>query len=267
MRHLSPQRRVFVLGLALVVLLGGGLGLGAALRGGSQDPADQARPGPVLLVPGYGGSVSALQPLAARLRAQGREVVVVTLPDGGTGDLRDQADVLDAAVRRLERAGAPSVDVVGYSAGGVVARLWVRAHDGADRARRIVTLGSPHHGTDLAAEAQQLLGGCDAACTQLAPGSSTLADLDRGDETPDGPRWLAVWTTADRTVVPASSGVLAGAVDVRLQDVCPGSTTPHGGLPKDPAVIGLVLAALGVAPPQPPVAGSCGAYARAGLAA
>ena len=265
MRSLSPQRRLFVIGLLVVALLASTAVAVSYLRrpGGT---ADQAVPGPVLLVPGYGGSETALQPLAARLREAGREVVVVSLPDGGTGDLRAQGDVLDAAVRRLERDGAPSVDIVGYSAGGVVARLWVQEHDGERRARRIVTLGSPHHGTELAATAQALLGGCDAACTELAPGSDTISGLNRGDETPPGPAWVAVWTTADRTVVPARSGVLAGALDVRLQDVCPGSTTPHGGLPKDPAVIGLVLAALASAPPTAPPARSCRTYQAAGTA-
>src|SRR4051794_4672732 len=111
---------------------------------------DAAKPGTVLLVPGYGGAVSSLQPLATALRAAGRTVEVVALPDGGTGDLNRQADALDAAAARALR-DAPSVDVVGYSAGGVVVRLWVQRHDGVHKARRIVTLGSPHHGAQIAA--------------------------------------------------------------------------------------------------------------------
>ena len=72
-------------------------------------------------------------------------------PVVATGDLDAQAEVLGAAARTaLARAHATSVDVIGYSAGGVVARLWVRDHGGKSLARRVITLGSPHHGTDVA---------------------------------------------------------------------------------------------------------------------
>ncbi|NBH08527.1 lipase, partial [Amycolatopsis sp. SID8362] len=112
---------------------------------------DQNKPGPVLLVPGYGGGQGALDELAARIRqATGRGTEVLTLAGDGTGDLVEQAAVLADAVERAYAQGAPSVDVVGYSAGGVVARLWVSREGGGHQARRVVTLGAPMHGTGLA---------------------------------------------------------------------------------------------------------------------
>ncbi|MCW2608479.1 MAG: estB, partial [Frankiales bacterium] len=187
---MSPARRRLLQGLALLV----GLALVAAgalaLRG---DPpqrvaVDQARPGPVLLVPGYGGNTVGLEALARRLRAEGREAVVVDLPGDGTGDLEDSALRLRKAADDALAQGAPSVDVVGYSAGGVVARLWARA-GGAAQARRVVTLGSPHHGTGVAQlGAVFAAGACPTACQQLVPGSRLLDELDAGDETPAGPQ-------------------------------------------------------------------------------
>ena len=119
--------------------------------------ADQNRLGPVLLVPGYGGSTDSLRSLAARLVAAGRDATIVSLPGDGTGDLVAAADALgDQALAALDRTGAASVDVVGYSAGGVTARLWV-ADGGAALARRIITLGSPNHGTTVADLANSVL--------------------------------------------------------------------------------------------------------------
>jgi triacylglycerol lipase len=215
--------------------------------GGPEARPDQAVPGTVLLVPGYGGSQLALSGLAGRLVATGRTARVVTLPDGGTGDLLKQAGALDAVVREALRAGAPSVDVVGYSAGGVVTRLWVDRHEGAAVARRIVTLGSPLHGARIAAVGAALApDACPTACQQLAPGSALLDDLD-GTDLPDGLPWLSIWTELDETVQPPDSARLDGAVNVSVQRLCPGNRVSHSGLPTDPAVSAMVLDALGAA--------------------
>jgi triacylglycerol esterase/lipase EstA (alpha/beta hydrolase family) len=214
---------------------------------------DQNRPGPVLLVPGYGGGQGALDELAARIRqATGRTAEVLTLAGDGTGDLVEQAAVLAAAVEKAYEQGAPSVDVVGYSAGGVVARLWVSREGGAHQARRVVTLGAPMHGTGLAAAGGALVpGACPAACVQLAPGSSLLQELAKEPIPPTLP-WLSIWTERDETVTPPDSARLDGAVNVALQQVCPGNQAAHGDLPTDPAVTELVLQALGTSPLETP---------------
>ena len=100
--------------------------------------------------PATAAGTASLRSLAELLTAAGRDATVVALPGNGTGDLDATADALgDAVDAALERTGAASVDLVGYSAGGVVARLWVADGD-AGLVRRVVTLGSPHHGTSLA---------------------------------------------------------------------------------------------------------------------
>ena len=272
------MRRVLIVGavLAVLVLIGGGAGLGLWWLAGNDLPAPLAagrptattpgaaprttsptspssapttapvRPGPVLLVPGYGGDTALLQPLAARLRADGRTASIVTLPGDATGDITAQARTLDRVVRAAIARGAGSVDVVGFSAGGVVARVWAGRLGGAALARRVVTLGSPHHGTVIAGLAAALLPGeCPLACRQLAPDSPLLTGLGPA---PAGPRWTSIWTTHDDLVSPADSSRLDGALDIALQDICADDASRHAQLPSDPLVQSLVRAALAAEP-------------------
>lgn len=250
---MSPRRRLVALLAAALLVLGLGAVAVRAATGGrdavdaTPAPARQ-QPGPVLLLPGYGGSTSSLERLGAKLRtATGRDVRVVRAVGDGTGDLTDQAEALASTVESLIKDGAPSVDVVGYSAGGVVARLWAAEFGGAAQARRIVTLGSPHQGTEVAQLAEELAPErCPTACRQLAPDSDLLRELPQGAV--PGPVWVSLWTTQDDVVTPPSSGRLAGAVDVPLQSVCPDDQVRHSGLPDDPLVAGLVARAIAAEP-------------------
>jgi pimeloyl-ACP methyl ester carboxylesterase len=258
---LSPTRRRFVLLVVLGALLAA-LAVVAVVvvrTVGARTPAvAQDRPGPVLLVSGYGGSTRALEPLREALAAAGRDVVVVPAVDGGTGDLQAQAGALADAAAAAARAGdAESVDVVGYSAGGVVARAFVRDHGGAGLARRVLSIGSPQHGTDVAALAAGLTGTCPTACRQLEPDSDLLRRLNARDETPAGPRFVSVWSTADRLVVPPDSARLDGALNLTVQSVCPGARTAHGALPADPVVLALLRSALGPGAPVVPTGVRC----------
>lgn len=249
---LAPARRRLVLAVGALVIAVAALVAVLVSRAAAPTaaPVSQERPGPVLLVPGYGGSTGSLQALADRLIASGRDATVVPLPGTGTGDLAEAAHALgDAAAAALTRTGADSVDVVGFSAGGVVARLWV-ADGGADVARRVVTLGSPHHGTSLADLAADVAPGqCPLGCIQLGIDSDLLLRLNAGDETPDGPTWVSIWTTQDRTVTPPDSARLEGALNLPVQSVCAQARIGHGDLPRDPLVQAMVLAQL--APGKP----------------
>jgi triacylglycerol esterase/lipase EstA (alpha/beta hydrolase family) len=233
----------------LVVLAAVVVGVRLIPGGPRVDPASrpaQDRPGTVLLVPGYGGGREGLLRLAERITATGRQAEVLTLVGDGTGDLSAQVDVLDQAADRALAAGAPSVDVVGYSAGGVVAGLWLARDDGAAKARRIVTLGSPLNGTTLAAQGvSQLPDACPPACRQLAPGSAELREIaDTGADVP----WLSVYTADDQTSTPPETARLPGTTAVEVQRVCPGVRVSHSDLPTDATVTALVLRGLTAAP-------------------
>jgi triacylglycerol esterase/lipase EstA (alpha/beta hydrolase family) len=253
---LSPARRRFVLGVTVLALVVVGVVVTVAVvrRPAPVRPVPQDRPGPVLLVPGYGGSTTGLEVMAAALRKAGRDAEVVAPRGSGTQDLRDQAADLGRAVdRALAASHAPSVDLVGYSAGGVVVRIYVADLGGGSKVRRAVSLASPQHGTDLAALAGALgTTACPTACQQLDPDSDLLRALNAGDESPPGPAWVALWTAGDKTVVPPDSGSLAGALDFSMQSVCPGLAVGHPDVPDDPTVIAVVASVLGPSPPRAP---------------
>ena len=242
---LAPRRRWFVLGLTAVLLAVTALVTGAVVREYAvPPPAAAADMGTVVLVPGYGGNRSALESLAVRFEVIGRRTVVVPLPDGGTGDLLAQAAAIDDTVRDLLRHGETSVDLIGYSAGGVASWQYLETGRTAPAVRRIVTLGSPLQGAELAAAGSALVpGACPRACQQLAPGSALLTSLAARPR-PAIP-WLSIWTATDETVTPPESAALPGIASLRVQSVCPSATTPHSRLPLDGLVVGLMLRALG----------------------
>jgi triacylglycerol lipase len=243
---LSRPRRLLVLVLGCLIVVGAAAGGVAAAVGTPASPGaapDRQRPGYVLLVPGYGGSTGSLDVLAAKIRHTGKMAIVVTLAGNGTGDLRTQATVLQGYVERAIRDGSGPVTIIGYSAGGVVAWLWDVADDGAARAARIITLGSPFHGTELATLGNTFLPSeCPAACQQLVPGSPLLTGL--ADSSAARPPWLSLWTSDDTTVYPPTSASLDGAVNVPLQSVCPSLDVDHSQLPDDPLVDGIILRTL-----------------------
>jgi triacylglycerol lipase len=131
------------------------------------------------------------------------------------------------------------------------AGLWAEEHAGQTKARRIVTLGSPHHGARIAAAgAAAVPGACPVACQQLAPFSALLSALKGA--VPRPPEWMSVWTEQDQTLTPPKSARLDGAVNVDIQASCPGRPVSHGELPGDDYVTTLVLDAIGPASIEPP---------------
>jgi triacylglycerol lipase len=220
--------------------------------------ADQSKLGAVIVVPGYGGSVGDVAPIVRELEHQGRTAIAYRPSQGGTGDLEVQARRLgQLATLMMKQTGVDSVDLVGYSAGGVISRIYVRDDGGASVVRRVLTLGSPHHGTDVATLAEQVGGGCPKACEQMVTGSDLVRHLNAGDETPDGPKWITVRTENDHTVTPTDSAELEGALNIDIQRLCPGSTTTHGGLPSDPVVLATLGTVLGTGTPKAPTKVSC----------
>lgn len=187
---------------------------------------------PVLLLHGYGASGGYWIHLARRLDAAGISHASVDLVPLGA-DIDDYVPLVEQAVEALRAAtGAPRVAIVAHSMGGLVARAWMRAH-GAARLARLVTLGTPHHGTVLArfglgANAAQMRAGADG------PGP-WLRALAAGEDAAARAAVTSIYTQHDNIVAPRASAALPGARNVALAGI------GHVALGSDPRVLDLVM--------------------------
>jgi hypothetical protein len=91
----------------------------------------------------------------------------------------------------------------------------------------------------------------------MATDSDLISGLNAGDETPEGPTWVSIWTTQDETVDPPDSARLDGALNLTVQSVCPAERVGHGDLPRDPVVQQMVVAELAAGQPVGLGAGDC----------
>ncbi|WP_431875340.1 lipase family alpha/beta hydrolase [Micromonospora marina] len=211
---------------------------------------------PVIVVGGLSGIAIAYGPIAARLRADGYRVSIFQLPNLGLGDIRESARALSSYVDAVRATtGAARVDLVGHSEGGLVSRWYVKYLGGAATVDQYVSLGSPQYGTYVANLLAVLgLGSCAGviACQQMTIGSSFLADLNAGDDTPGPVRWATVRTWQDELVRPVDNAVLAdGATNILVQAWCPLRVVGHLGLVLDGTTYTAVRQVLAGAPVRP----------------
>ncbi len=134
------------------------------------------------------------------------------------------------------KTGASHVVLICHSMGGLVARTYLR-RNGGTRIERIITLGTPHHGSILA---WSFPGRCLA---QMRPGNPWLTELNRGEG--DAPVPItSIWSRHDSMVVPQASSALAGADNLALTGI------GHNALLTDNAVLAVVSKALHTVSPS-----------------
>lgn len=168
----------------------------------------------MVLVHGFFCNRALWTPWLRVLRARGRAVVAVDL-EPAFGSISRYADIVEQAVAQMERAtGQPPV-LVGHSMGGLAIRAWAERYGagpaGLRRVHHVFTIGTPHHGTEIAQMSHTQNG------REMRRGSRWLqANLSA---LPDGFPNLCTcfYSNGDNIVFPASTATLAGA-DNRLME-------------------------------------------------
>ena len=209
--------RPLIAALLLLLLGSGGMGVGPAAVDGQDlftDPDPDAVP--VLLVPGWGDGASDLVPAREWFLAEGwTEASVQAVGfDDPWGSNEANARELARAVESLRGlTGAERVDVVAHSMGGLALRHYLRFEGGHERVRRAVFLGTPHRGTAAAMLAWGEGG------REMVPGSDFLTRLNADNGVPEEVEALAIRTPVDIRVIPGSSAMLLGALNLEI--CCP----------------------------------------------
>ena len=104
---------------------------------------------PVLLIHGYGCNSGYWYPLSKKLLHAGITHYAIDMEPvfGGIDDYIPQ--IQQAIVKLCDETNSDRIIILAHSMGGLVARAYLRTHENSHIAR-IITLGTPHHGTVLA---------------------------------------------------------------------------------------------------------------------
>ncbi len=169
-------------------------------------------PRPIIVIHGYAMNRANFVPLAYRLKRAGLgpvfgfEYWTLGRVAAGARKLGWFVDEVRAAT------GASEVDLVGHSMGGVVARYYVSLAGGDPCVNRLITLGSPHAGTDLGKL------GIGHPARELVTGSS-LANRLVELPPPQHTKLTTIMSTADALVPAAMQPAVAGAELIVYDDL------------------------------------------------
>ena len=149
----------------------------------------------VVFVHGLAANRSGFLPLQAYLRLRGHDRQIA-FNYRSSGSIERQALRLKRTID--EGVGGGRIDLVAHSLGGLVARCYLQLLGGARRVDRLITLGTPHHGTHAAVFIPS------AFVRQLMPDSPFLEHLN-AQPVPEGLRATSIVAGRDLLIQPVSS--------------------------------------------------------------
>jgi triacylglycerol esterase/lipase EstA (alpha/beta hydrolase family) len=192
----------------------------------------------------------------------------------GLNYIEHSAEELRTFVNKvLSQTGAAKVDLVGHSQGGMMPSYYIKLLGGASKVHTLIGLSPSNHGTTLGGLTNLIVyfpfasltitGFLDVigapALPQQEVGSAFEKKLFEGGDTVSGPRYVVIQTTHDEVVTPYSQAFLSGAINITVQNQCPGDPVGHIGMFEDSPALQNVLNQLS-AVPSSSFAASCTKY-------
>ena len=130
---------------------------------------------PIFLVHGLWNNPKLFEKLVKRIKEDNYLLHSPHLPhEFGKTSLRRLARDLDSKIEELV-APEIEIDIVGFSMGGLISRLWLQNHGGFLRTKRFFSIGTPHFGTYTA---QMIPSSFMPGIAEMKRGSSLLSQLN-----------------------------------------------------------------------------------------
>ena len=190
------------------------------------------RPLPLLLIHGYQCNRGFWIWMRPRLEAAGWTVATISMEPVWT-EIDNYADDIERRIDEvLAATGAPQVILICHSMGGLAARAYLRRH-GKAKVARMITLGSLHHGTELARL------GVGPNARQMCIGNPWLIALGAPGAVPLPQGSVSIFSYHDNYVFPPeTSSRLEGATNIAISGVS------HLGMAFSTRVLGSLREAL-----------------------
>jgi len=191
---------------------------------------------PVLLIHGYGCNSGYWRWMSLALREAHITHYALDM-EPVFGSIDGYAPLVDAAVRRVQaETGQRRIVIVAHSMGGLAARAYLRDH-GTSHVAKVITLGTPHHGTAIANFGVGINCGEMNWLGRYEEGRSSewLQKLAATEETDALAAIVSLYSHHDNIISPQSSAHLAGARNVPVCGI------GHVALALEPAIQQLVI--------------------------
>jgi triacylglycerol lipase len=186
----------------------------------------------VLLIHGIEDTEAVFNRMASYLRKLGWSVHTLNLvPNNAAVGLDILAQqVADYIVDTF--APEETIDLIGFSMGGIVSRYYVQRLGGINRVQRFITISSPHHGTVVAYASPR------RGCVQMRPNSGFIQDLNADAVILEQLNFTSIWTPYDLMIVPASSSQMPLGKEIIVP------VALHSWMLTDPRCLAAVTSAL-----------------------
>lgn len=191
---------------------------------------------PVLLIHGYGCNSGYWRWMSLALREAHITHYALDM-EPVFGSIDGYAPLVDAAVKRVQdETGQKKIVIVAHSMGGLAARAYLRDH-GTAHIARVITLGTPHHGTAIANF------GIGINCGEMnwlgryeeGRSSEWLQKLAATEEAEALGAIVSIYSQHDNIVSPQSSSHLEGAWNIPVIGI------GHVALALEPAIQEMVI--------------------------